>query len=172
MRYKTKPKVAILLPVFNGEKFLNQQVETIVLQENVSVSIFISLDKSTDNSEQVINNLVQKYSNIYKLSHNFKEPEAGRNIFYLIKEIDFEKFDYIGFSDQDDIWFTNKLYESIRKLESSNFSAYSANVFSKRLGSKNKRIVYKNHKQRKWDHLFESAGPGCTYVLKKNIAIQ
>ena len=172
MKNVLNPRVAILLAAYNGEKFLKQQVESIISQENVSISVFISLDKSTDKSDEIIDGLAQINSNVHKIYHEFKEPRAGRNIFYLIKEVDFTEFDYIGFADQDDIWFSDKIYESVKKLSTSEYSAYSANVISKKINSEKSRIVYKDYTQKKWDYLFESAGPGCTYVIKKETAIK
>ena len=42
-------KIAILLPVFNGSKFLKSQIETIQKQKKVNFDIFISVDRSSDN---------------------------------------------------------------------------------------------------------------------------
>ena len=55
-------KVAVLMPVYNGEKFLKKQINSILNQKKVDITIFISVDKSTDNSLKLIENL-KKNSN-------------------------------------------------------------------------------------------------------------
>ena len=54
---KINKKVAVLMPVYNGEKFLKKQINSILNQKKVDITIFISVDKSTDNSLKLIENL-------------------------------------------------------------------------------------------------------------------
>ena len=53
-------KVAILMPVYNGEKFLKKQIISILNQKNVEITIFVSVDQSTDNSLEIIESLKKK----------------------------------------------------------------------------------------------------------------
>ena len=57
-------KVAVLMPVYNGEKFLKKQINSILNQKKVDITIFISVDKSTDNSLKLIENLKKKFKSI------------------------------------------------------------------------------------------------------------
>jgi GT2 family glycosyltransferase len=65
---QTNPKVAVLLAAYNGEKWLSEQLTTILYQKDVDVTIFISIDPSSDASESVCEIHAKQYSNIKLLS--------------------------------------------------------------------------------------------------------
>src|SRR5690606_1482765 len=68
-------------------------------------------------------------------------------------------------SDQDDIWFEDKLARAIGILRRSGSVAYSSNVIAF-WPSGRRMLIKKSQPQKKWDFLFEAAGPGCTYVMQ------
>ena len=108
-------KIAILLPVFNGSKFLKSQIETIQKQKKVNFDIFISVDRSSDNSKFICHQLSKKYKNIKVLKHNKVFGSASKNFFYLLTKVNFKKYKYISLTDQDDLWFKDKLIDSKKK---------------------------------------------------------
>ncbi|MCT7584013.1 hypothetical protein N5U55_07800 [Aliarcobacter butzleri] len=73
-------------------------------------------------------------------------------------------------ADQDDIWYEDKLIRAIEMIEEKHLDAYSSNVLAFWEDGK-EMIINKSNFQTKYDYLFEAAGPGCTYVLKKDLAI-
>lgn len=163
-------KIAVLLAAYNGEQYLNEQIVSILRQEKVLVDIFISLDKSSDRSLQCIEELSNNHNNIKLLSYGESYGSAGQNFIRLMKEIDYHNYDYVAFSDQDDIWFKNKLFHAINRLSSSGCDGYSSNVTAFWEGGKEK-LIKKSFPQTRFDFLFESAGPGCTFVLTQKLAI-
>ncbi|WP_220774477.1 glycosyltransferase family 2 protein, partial [Shewanella glacialipiscicola] len=94
---------------------------------------------------------------------------AGRNFFRLIIDVDFSEYDYVAFADQDDIWSNSKLAKAIEMLQ--HYDCYSANVTAFWEDGR-EVLIDKAQAQREWDFLFEAAGPGCTYVFKREVAIQ
>ena len=94
----------------------------------------------------------------------------AKNFHYLIKSCDLSNYDFVSFSDQDDVWFPDKLFHAYSKMIKNNFDAYSSDVIAKYFDNSEKYIK-KSYPLRKFDYLFESAGPGCTYVLKAKILI-
>jgi rhamnosyltransferase len=106
--------------------------------------------------------LVLPYGNVF--------GSAARNFFRLISEVDLENFDFVAFSDQDDIWFPDKISSAVNKISSDKFSCYSSDVLA-RWSDGRVKVLKKSYPQRKWDYYFESAGPGCTYVFKKKFAL-
>ena len=164
------PKFSVCLAAYNGIQYIGDQLQTILSQKNVSVKIFISIDKSTDGTEEFVKKLAEKDDRIFMLPVGKVFGGAGPNFYRLIKEVDFADFDYICFADQDDIWFGEKLFRAhlaILKNQadgySSNFTAFWKNGIALK--------VNKSYKQSRWDFLFESAGPGCTYVFTKKLAL-
>jgi rhamnosyltransferase len=79
-------------------------------------------------------------------------------------------FDYISFADQDDIWHHEKLCRAHQLMIEKNKVGYSSN-FTAFWSNGVIRHINKAKPQRDWDFLFESAGPGCTYVLHINLAL-
>lgn len=166
---KITPKIAILLAAYNGQKYLAEQIESVLNQEDVSVSIYIRLDPSSDNSADLIDEFVKSNCNVILLKAAHPSGSAGQNFFTLLIDVDFSEYDFVAFSDQDDIWFQKKLIRAIDCLKLNNSDAYSGNVLAW-WDSGKKRLVEKAGLQRKFDYLFESAGPGCTFLFTKNLA--
>ena len=158
-------KFAVLLAAHNGEKWLSDQLNSIIAQEDVTVSIFISIDNSFDNTYKLCKDFSRKFPNIFVVSYKNKFGSSSSNFYYLISRFVDQKFDYVAFADQDDIWESNKLLRSHIKISQENADAYSSNVRAFWPSGKNK-ILKKNQPQKEWDYLFESAGPGCSFVLR------
>ncbi|MFQ2004956.1 glycosyltransferase [Aeromonas veronii] len=163
-------KIAVLLAAYNGEKYILEQIESILNQANVSVSIFINVDLSTDSTKSLVSNLAIKYpAEITALSCEKAFGSAGKNFFSLIKNVDIRKFDFVAFADQDDIWHSDKLFRATQVLQE--YDCYSSNVIAFWEGGR-EVLIDKSQSQREWDFLFEAAGPGCTYVLRRDVAIK
>ena len=160
------PKIAVLLAAYNGEKWIVEQLNSILAQKNVEVTIFISLDSSNDESHNLISKFASKKENIIFLPYGNKFGSASANFFRLMADVDCYEFSAVALADQDDIWFPDKLHRAWVKLKSSYYHAYSSNVLAV-WESGRKKLINKSQEQKKMDYFFESAGPGCTYVLNK-----
>ena len=163
-------KIAVLLASYNGIKYIKEQLDSILNQKEVDVTIFISDDLSTDGTLEYLQDIYKDFKNIVYLPSGSKFGGAGKNFFRLIKDVDFSSFDFISFVDQDDIWYEDKLIRAIKTIEDKQLDAYSSNVLAFWEDSK-EMIINKSSLQARYDYLFEAAGPGCTYVLKKDLAI-
>lgn len=163
-------KIAVLLASYNGVKYIKEQVDSILNQKEVDVTIFISDDLSTDKTIEYLQEIYKGLENIVYLPSGSKFGGAGKNFFRLIRDVDFSSFDFISFVDQDDIWYEDKLIRAIKTIEDKQLDAYSSNVLAFWEDGK-KMIINKSSLQARYDYLFEAAGPGCTYVLKKDLAI-
>ena len=163
-------KIAVLLASYNGVKYIKEQVDSILNQKEVDVTIFISDDLSTDGTLEYLQKIYKGLENIVYLPSGSKFGGAGKNFFRLIKDVDFSSFDFISFVDQDDIWYEGKLIRAIKTIEDKQIDAYSSNVLAFWEDGK-EMIINKSSSQARYDYLFEAAGPGCTYVLKKDLAI-
>lgn len=100
------------------------------------------------------------------MSSKTKYGTPGLNFFSIIKNQKNVDFDYFAFCDQDDIWFPNKLIKAINCLSESNSNCYSSSFHA--YYSPND-IVFKTKYpvQKKYDYMFQSPGPGCTFILDK-----
>lgn len=165
-----QPRVVILLAAFNGRQWLKEQIQSILSQEEVSASLYISVDQSCDGTEDFVDQLSKQDPRIHVLSHGKSYGGAAPNFYQLFKEVDFRQYDFIALSDQDDIWLPKKITTAIQCLQKSNADAYSSNITAFWPDGK-KLLINKAQKQVQWDFLFEAAGPGCTYVFTQNFAL-
>ncbi|WP_261944346.1 glycosyltransferase [Pseudomonas sp. LRP2-20] len=162
-------KVAVLLAAYNGREWIEAQLASIQAQVRVDVDIYISVDPSTDGTEVWCAEYALAHSNVVLLPPSGPFKGASRNFFRLIRDVDLSTYDYVAFSDQDDLWYADKLERAVTALRDSQADGYSSNVVA---FWKNGRrlLVNKAQPQVRWDHLFEAAGPGCTYVLSQALA--
>ena len=165
-----KIKSLVLLAAYNGEQFISQQLQTVLNQTNKPCKILINIDQSDDKTESIVKDYAKKNPEIQILNLNKRFGSAAANFINLIINVDLTDIDYIALADQDDIWKEDKLEKAIQKLEQG-FDAYSSNVQAFWEDGQ-KKIIKKNQAQQKFDHLFESAGPGCTFVMNKKLALK
>ncbi|MGA5482599.1 glycosyltransferase [Pseudomonas siliginis] len=163
------PKVAVLLAAYNGMQWIEEQLASILGQLAVDVTVHISIDPSTDGTEAWCAAYAAQHFQILVLPSSGSFGGASRNFFRLIRDVDFENYDYIAFADQDDVWHADKLQRAVHAIQSRKVDAYSSNVTAFWSNGKT-HLLNKAQPQVAWDFLFEAAGPGCTYVLTKNLA--
>ncbi|AIR89965.1 glycosyltransferase [Pseudomonas cremoricolorata] len=165
----TQPQVAVLLAAYNGMRWIEEQIASILTQGQVDVRIYISVDPSNDGTEAWCARCAEMHANVELLPAAGPFGGAARNFFRLIRDVDFSAFDYVAFSDQDDIWYPDKLHRAVTTLKSGRIDGYSSNVIAFWPDGR-RMLVDKAQPQVKWDYLFEAAGPGCTYVLTLKMA--
>jgi rhamnosyltransferase len=162
-------KIAVLLAAYNGLDFIGDQINSIVCQTGVDVTIFISVDRSSDGTHEWCLALARAHSNILVLPYGERFGGAAQNFFRLIRDVDFSSFDYVAFSDQDDLWLSEKLARALTRIHETSADAYSSSVIAFWPDGA-KKLIQKAQPQRAWDYLFEAAGPGCTYVINISLA--
>jgi len=109
--------IDILLATYNGEKYLKQQIDSILAQSNRDWQLSIRDDGSSDDTVKIIKDYVAKYSDKIRLI----EDSSGR----LGPALNFGKLleqaagNYVMFSDQDDIWLPNKIDLTLNAMRAS-----------------------------------------------------
>lgn len=159
-----KYKVAVLLASFNGLAWLPSQLKSILNQLEVEVSIFISDDFSQDDSYAYLQGCSLLDPRVHLLPRITKFGSAGKNFYRLIRDVDISGYDYVGYADQDDIWQQDKLISHIMLMQENEVDGVSSNVLAFWNNGKRK-LINKSQPQRALDHLFESPGPGCTFLM-------
>lgn len=110
---KDKAKILILLSSFNGLDRINNQIDSILKQIGVNVSILIRDDGSNRETIEILNNIENKYKNIKVIyGKNIGWKSSFMELLYCCPI----EYDFYGFSDQDDIWFEDKLLTLIRTM--------------------------------------------------------
>lgn len=165
------PRVAVLLSAYNGERWLHGQISSIENQDDVQLDIYVSIDLSTDGTLAFFEKASSVNPNIRILPYGARFGGAAPNFYRLISEVDFTGYDFVVFADQDDIWHPDKLQRACCILSSGWADVYSSNVIAFWEKGHEERID-KAQPQRKFDHFFEAAGPGCTYVFKQEVMLK
>lgn len=165
------PRVAVCLAAYNGCRWLDEQLDSILGQEGVVPTVFISVDRSSDGTEDLVDRRAMADGRLVVLPHGQRFGSAAQNFFRLLREVDFAGFDHVCFADQDDVWLTDKLRRAIEAGAALGADGVSSSVVAF-WPDGHERLVRKDQPMGRWNHLFESAGPGCTYVLKAPLAIR
>ena len=104
--------IDILLSTYNGEKYLKEQIDSIINQTYTDWTLIIRDDGSKDNTQNIIRSYTDRYSNIIQIQSS-ENIGVIKSFETLLKHSD---SDYFMFCDQDDVWLNNKLELSISKI--------------------------------------------------------
>lgn len=148
---------------FNGEKFIKEQINSILVQLNTNDELIISDDGSTDMTLETIRGIDDKR---IKLFLNENSHGYVRNFENALKHA---TGDYIFFSDQDDIWLPNKVEILLPYLKSDNFVISDAYITNEKLEIKEKLSSWRKYKKGYVRNLYKSIYAGCTCAFTKNI---
>ncbi len=108
------PSVNVVLATYNGERYIENLINSILSQDYTNFKICVRDDCSSDKTAEIVKNLAKKNPRIIVLES--KENLGVPNSFYqILRECD--DADYYAFADQDDLWETNKLTRAVEVLE-------------------------------------------------------
>ena len=163
-----RPKVVVLLATYNGEQWLNEQIKSIINQENVETRVLVSDDGSSDSTVQIVTGYIG--TGLVELLPKSKTRfgSACANFLHLIISANLGNAEYVALSDQDDLWFPGKLFRAISVLGQKSAGAYSSDVEAFWSNGKAK-IIRKSQKQKRLDYLFSSPSPGCSFLFRRDV---
>ncbi|MBP5810099.1 glycosyltransferase [Lactiplantibacillus argentoratensis] len=119
------PKVFVLLSTYNGEKYLKQQINSILAQKDVDVELRIRDDGSTDKTVSFL----KKFADLKNVTVSVGENLGWRKSFMsLLENAPIEENAYYAFSDQDDIWKSLKMSRALSLMNNDQPMAYHSNV--------------------------------------------
>ena len=96
-----EPLVSVVIPVFNGERFLREAVESVLAQKYSPLEIIMVDDGSTDGTADVARSLPETVRYLHQTNQG---PAAARN-----RGIEHAQGSLIAFADADDLWPEDKL---------------------------------------------------------------
>ena len=108
-------EVAILLCTYNGRAFLKEQIDSFIAQTHKKWTLYVSDDGSKDGTLELLQNYPELIAT--KRLQIFSGPRAGfsQNFMSLVRNQKINA-DFFAFSDQDDVWFSDKLERSLQQL--------------------------------------------------------
>ena len=94
------PLVSVVIPVFNGEKYLRETIETVLEQDYKPIEILVIDDGSTDQSASI----ARSFSEVHYSHHENQGNARARN-----KGVQLARGEWIALLDQDDLWAKQKI---------------------------------------------------------------
>lgn len=106
-------KVAVLMSTYNGEKYIREQIDSILSQNgNFEIDLVVRDDGSKDRTQDILN----EYQSLSKLRwYSGKNMGPGKSFIDLLYKT--RGYDYYAFSDQDDVWLPNKIKRAVEMLQ-------------------------------------------------------
>jgi rhamnosyltransferase len=100
------PRVDILLPAYNGADYLEAQIDSILNQTHANIRLVVRDDQSQDETRAIVEKYVARDSRVVFVPQPRTNLGLVKSIEYLLQISDAP---YVMFSDQDDVWFPDKV---------------------------------------------------------------
>lgn len=165
---KSTPLVSIAMATYNGEKYIKQQLDSIVQQTHKNLEIVIVDDSSTDSTYDILQGYAKCYDNI-KIMRNEQNIGVSQSFSRSLLNTTGQ---FIALSDQDDVWFHNKIEILLANI-GSNMMIHSDDV----IVDDNLNVIYESHvamsKNPYWhdfkDYLVNVNVTGCTVMVSRKL---
>ena len=109
---KQEKTVSVIMGTYNGAKYIREQLDSILAQTYPLLEIIIQDDGSTDDTVAICREYAEKYP-IIDFSCNAHNLGFNRNFLSAALKA---KGDFVAFSDQDDVWFPEKIARQVENI--------------------------------------------------------
>jgi glycosyltransferase involved in cell wall biosynthesis len=169
-------EVSVVLAVYNGEKYLRKQLDSILAQRSVTIKELIIVDdKSTDGSPDIIRNYEYQHLNIKFVGNQVNQGPIRS----FVTGAKLSTAEYTAFADQDDIWLNDKLYKSLELIKKIDLDKKPAVVFSDlEMIDENDKTIYNSFwklydidpgKNNFFTIAFGNIATGCTMLINRKM---
>ena len=140
-------KIIVLMSTYNGEKYLREQLDSIINQD-IKDEAQLEILVRDDGSKDATHSILDEYATEGKLTwYTGENLRPGKSFWHLVSSA--SDADYYAFCDQDDVWFSDKLSRGIKVLKQED---------------KNIPLLYNTYVD--YAHsLIYSTAPGCTFIF-------
>lgn len=166
-------KVQVLMSTYNGEKYLEEQLDSILIQKDVNVLLLIRDDGSTDSTREILKKYEKKHACINVI---YGENIGYKKSFMKLIKLSNPEIEFFAFADQDDVWFEDKLVRSVKKmLERMKINRENAIVYQSipcivNENLKKQQIQYTHELPQSYEEaLINGWVQGCTMAFNKRI---
>ncbi len=160
-------KVQILLSTYNGEKYLRQQLESLLNQTYTEIEVLIRDDGSTDDTVHILEEYAQHYHNI--TFYQGKNIGVIQSFMELLRKSSDEAA-YYAFCDQDDEWMPEKIERAVKTIKDETKPAlYCSETY---LTDENLNVLHKDEKMARpslGNALVQNICTGCTAVMNHDL---
>lgn len=156
-------KICVLMSTYNGEKYIREQIDSILNQKNVDLDIMVRDDGSSDCTTKILNEYQKKGRLKWYTGKNLK---PARSFLDLLKKCG--NYDYYAFADQDDYWENDKLERAISKLNKYDSNSGKLYISCLNVVDSNLNFLYKSFIPTKINlknEMIKNYATGCTMVF-------
>ena len=168
--------VDIVVTTFNGEKYIAEQLDSLLAQTCRDIRIHIHDDGSTDGTEQIVREYIRKDSRI----RWHRNPRNLGYVFNFLRGVRRTEAEYVMLCDQDDIWYADKVektLDAMKKAEKTTGGApvlvfTDAEIYDGRMGEKRSFQRESHYDTKKVDIaplLMENKCIGCTVMVNRTL---
>lgn len=161
-------KIAVLMSTYNGEKYLREQIDSILAQKgNFELNLIIRDDGSKDGTVTIL----KEYEESGKIEW-YQGANCGPAISFMELLHKAEGYDYYAFADQDDYWLDCKIRRAVSRMKNDKPQLYFGNglLVDEKLESLGSN-VYKKRPVTDFNTVLCAGGLlGCTMVFNKKLA--
>lgn len=168
--------VLVMMSTYNGEKYLEEQINSILAQKGVFVYLLVRDDGSTDSTTNILKRYVSEYPNNITVicGENIGFGASFHNLtINALKLKQTMQFQYYAFSDQDDIWKNEKLIVACNALNELNDETTPILYCSSRILVNNELLnigkTISPPEILQQDVFWVNAAAGCTCVFNDNL---
>lgn len=156
--------ISICIATYNGEKYIKDQLSSILHQLNKEDEIIISDDGSTDNTLTIIQSFNDSRIKVF---YNSKKHGVVPNFENSLKHVN---GDYIFLSDQDDIWHPNKVKRCLEILKNNSLVIHNSLIMDAK-GKISDIDFFSLRKSKKgyWKNLYKNSFVGSCMAFRKEL---
>lgn len=162
--------VQILMSTYNGEKYIREQLDSILNQTYPEVKVLIRDDGSSDGTIAILEEYAVKYANVEYYSG--KNLGVIQSFLRLLKDSD-DQAKYYAFADQDDVWLPEKIEKAIEMLENNTETSmpllYCSDVYVTDEALNVIKIDKKQARPSFGNALVQNICTGCTAVMNHEL---
>jgi len=162
-----EPLISIAMATYNGEKYLEKQLDSIYAQTYNNIEVVVTDDCSTDNTVEILG----QYSKKHGLQYSVNEKNLGF-VKNFEKAITLCAGEYIALSDQDDIWETNKIHTLYHQIEDNLLIHSDASLIDESGELTASSYTQNSHKVLRKDiieYFFNNDATGCTMMFSRKV---
>lgn len=165
--------ISVCVTTYNGEKYIKQQLDSILCQLDAADEVVISDDGSTDATLDIINSFNDK--RIQMLHHDQSEVKTSflldKTTHNFANALRHAKGDIIFLSDQDDEWMPNKVAVMCKALENASLAVHDCIVVNSTMDSviEPSYFSYIGVHQGVWKNFYKATYLGCCMAMRKEV---
>lgn len=161
--------VLVMMSTYNGEMFLREQLDSVVAQKDVNISILVRDDGSTDGTQAILNEYKKDGKLIWYTGENKKPAYSFIDLVFMSDT----SYDYYAFCDQDDYWLPDKLIAAVEIIDNESSELPMLYYCNPEVVDAKRNHITTRQISKQWQFfdlmLLVYCVPGCTMVFNRSL---